>query len=138
MVHGLKCNPCKTQVSHLSQSPSSTCSGLIHCGFCGQPLPFIDTVLHHLLQYNLSDAEDFNSKLHNMVRKANCLLATFTRVGPFILTHLHARNLGLLLNGASLSLWKGVLVKAFQEVLSHVELHKLSYWPTDWYVFHYK
>ena len=40
------------------------------------------------LHYNLSDAEDINSKLRDMLRKADCLLATFPRVGPFILTHL--------------------------------------------------
>ena len=62
---------------------SSTCSA--HIYFCGQLLPFLDTVSHlgHLLCYNLNDTEDVNS---NVVRSANCLLATFPRVGPFILT----------------------------------------------------
>ena len=58
--------------------------------FCGQQLSFLDTVTHlgHLLHYDLSDVPDVNCKLRDMVRKANCLLASFPRVGPTVLTHL--------------------------------------------------
>jgi len=78
----LRFNPSKTQLICFSHSPSSSCSA--HIYFCGQLLPFLDTVSHlgHLLHYDLNDTEDVNSKLHDMVRKANCLLATFPRVGP--------------------------------------------------------
>jgi len=86
--HSLRFNPSKTQLIHFSHSPSSSCSAQIY--FCGQLLPFLDTVSHlgHLLHYDLNDTEDANSQLHDVVRKANCLLATFPRVGPFILTRL--------------------------------------------------
>ena len=81
--HSLRFNPSKTQLIRFSRSPSSSCSARIY--FCGQLLPFLDTVSHlgHLLHYDLNDTEDVNSKLRDMVRKANCLLATFPRVGPF-------------------------------------------------------
>ena len=84
----LRFNPSKTQLIRFSRSPSSSCSAWIY--FCGQLLPFIDTVSHlsHLLHYDLNDTEDVISKLHDVIRKANCLLATFPRVGPFILTRL--------------------------------------------------
>jgi len=86
--HSLRFNPSKTQLIRFSRSPSSSCSARIY--FCGQLLPFLDTVSHlgHLLHYDLNDTEDVNSKLRDMVRKANCLLATFPRVSPFILTRL--------------------------------------------------
>ena len=78
----------KTQLIHFSHSLSSSCSACIY--FCDHLLPFLDTISHlgHLLHYDLNDTEDVNSKLRDMVRKANCLLANFPRVGPFILTHL--------------------------------------------------
>ena len=82
--HGLKFNPSKTQLIRFSSYPSSSCSVSFH--FCGQQLPFLDTVSHlgHLLHYNLSDVQDINVKLCDMVRKANCLTASFPRVGPYI------------------------------------------------------
>ena len=82
-----KFNPSKTRLLCFSCSTSSMCSACIH--FCGQLLPFLGTFSHlgDLLHYNFSDAEDINS---DIVRKANCLLGTYTfpRVGPFILTRL--------------------------------------------------
>ena len=37
--------------------------------FCGQQLVFVDTVTHlgHLIHHDLSDAEDVNRKLRDMV-----------------------------------------------------------------------
>ena len=87
-IRGLKFNPSKTQLIRFSPFPSSCCSACFY--FCGQQLPFLDTVSHlgHLLHHNLSDVQDINFKLRDMVRKANCLFATFPRVGPYILTRL--------------------------------------------------
>ena len=81
-IHGLKFNPSKTQLIRFSPFPSSCCSACFY--FCGQQLPFLDAVSHlgHLLHHNLSDVQDINFKLRDMVRKANCLFATFPRVGP--------------------------------------------------------
>ena len=85
---GLQFNPSKTQLIRFSWSSSSSCTARFN--FCGQQLSFLDTVTHlgHLLHYNLSDVPDINHKLRNMVKKANCLLASFPRVGPIILTRL--------------------------------------------------
>ena len=82
---GLRFNPSKTQLIRFSRSLSSSCSARFN--FCDQQLSFTDTVTHlgHILQYNLSDGD---AKLHDMVRKANCLLASFLRVGPLVLTRL--------------------------------------------------
>ena len=44
--------------------------------------------LGHLLSYNLDDLPDVNSKLRDMIRKANCLFASFPGVGPAILSRL--------------------------------------------------
>jgi len=51
---------------------------------CGQLLPFLDTVSHlgHLLHYDLNDTEDVNSKLSDMVRKANCYLLLSQELVP--------------------------------------------------------
>ena len=78
-------NPSKTQLIRFSRSPSSTCTACFV--FCGQHLSFLDTVTHlgHLLHYNLSDAPDINHKLRDMVKKANCLLASFLRLVPLFL-----------------------------------------------------
>ncbi len=78
--HGLSFNASKTQLIRFSSSPSSSCAA--HIYFCGIELPFLDTVLHlgHLLHYNLSDTPDINLKLKDMVRKANCLFASFPGV----------------------------------------------------------
>ena len=85
---GLRFNPSKTQLIRFSWSSSSSCKASFT--FCGQQLSFVDTVTHlgHLLHYNLSDVPEINQKLRDMVKKANCLLASFPRVGPFILTRL--------------------------------------------------
>ena len=85
---GLRFNPSKTQLIRFPRSPSSCCS--IQFFFCGQLLQFSDTVMHlgHQLLYNLSDSQDILLRMRDMVRKANCLFATFPRVGPFILTRL--------------------------------------------------
>ena len=87
-TRGLRFNPSKTQLIRFSRSPSSTCTACFI--FCGQQLSFLDTVTHlgHLLHYNLSDAPDINHKLRDMVKKANCLLASFPKAGPTILTRL--------------------------------------------------
>ena len=83
---GLQFNPSKTQLIRFSWS-SSSCTARFN--FCSQQLSFSDTVTHlgHL-HYNLSDVPDINHKLRDMVKKANCLLASFPRVGPIILTRL--------------------------------------------------
>ena len=56
--------------------------------FCGQQLIFVDMVTHlwHRIHYDLSDAQDINQKLHDMVEKASCVLASLPHVGPVILT----------------------------------------------------
>ena len=81
----LKFNPSKTQLICFSSFPSSCCSAWFY--FCGQQLPFLDTVSHlgHLLHHNLSDVQDISFKLRDIVRKANCPFATFRRVSPHIL-----------------------------------------------------
>ena len=85
---GLRFNPSKTQLIRFSNSQSSNCHA--HIFFCGQLLPFVDSVTHlgHVLNYNLSDTPDITCKLRDMVRKANYVLATFPFVGPHILTKL--------------------------------------------------
>ncbi len=79
---GLRFNAAKTRFSRF---PSTACSARFHLG--GHQLPFLDTVTHlgHLLQYNLNDT---HQKLRDMVKKANCIFASFPRVGPAILTRL--------------------------------------------------
>ena len=66
IVHGLKFNPSKMQLIRFCSYPSSSCSASFY--FCGQQLPFLDTVSHlgHLLHYNLSDVQDINFKLPDM------------------------------------------------------------------------
>ena len=56
--------------------------------FCGQQLSFVDTVTHlgHLIHYDLSDIPNINHKLRDMVKKANCLFASFPHGGPVVLT----------------------------------------------------
>ncbi len=82
-------NPTKTQLIRFSIPDSIF---LLYGLFtlCDHQLSFLDTVMHlrHLLHYNLSDVPDVNQKLCDMVKKANCLLASFPRVSPAILTHL--------------------------------------------------
>ena len=83
---GLKFNPSKTQ---LIRSPSST--ALLTFIFVSSYFPFSTpscTSATFFTIISVTLIEDVNSKLHDMVRKANCLLATFPRVGPSILTHL--------------------------------------------------
>ena len=84
-ICGLKFNLSKTQLIRFSSLPSSCCSACFY--FCGQQLSFLDTVSHlgHL-HHNLSNVQDIIFKLRDIVRKANCLFATFPRVGPYILT----------------------------------------------------
>ena len=86
--HGLRFNPSKMQLIRFSWSSSSSCKASFT--FCGQQLSFVDTVTHlgHLLHYNLSDVPDINHRLRDMVKKANCLVAFFPCVGPFLLTRL--------------------------------------------------
>ena len=99
---GLRFNATETQLIRFSSVPSSSCSAEIT--FCGQQLPFVDTVTHlgHLLRYDLNDNEDINDKLRSMVRKANCLFASFPRVGSPILSRLF-QSYCLSLYGSSIS-----------------------------------
>ena len=98
---GLRFNATKTQLIRFSSVPSSSCSAEIT--FCGQQLPFVDTVTHlgHLLRYDLNDNDDINDKLRSMVRKANCLFASFPRVRSPILSRLF-QSYCLSLYGSSL------------------------------------
>ena len=91
----------KTQLIRFTSSSPSSCTAHLHLD--GYELPFRDTVRHlgHILQYNLSDLPDVNLKLKDMVAKANCLFASFPRVGPSVLTHLF-RFYCLSLHGSSL------------------------------------
>ena len=79
---GLRFNASKTQLIRFSSFSSSSCSSSFY--LCGQQLPFLDTVTHlgHFLHYNLSD------KMRSMIRKANCLFASFPRVGSPVLSRL--------------------------------------------------
>ena len=97
----LRFNATKTQLIRFSSVPSSSCSAEIT--FCGQQLPFVDTVtqLGHLLWYDLNDNEDINDKFCSMVRKANCLFASFPLVGSPILSRLF-QSYCLSLYGSSL------------------------------------
>ena len=91
LSYGLRFNATKTQLIRFSTSPSSPCSAQFKFIFaCGQQLPFLDTVSHlgHLLYYNLCDVPDVCQKLHDIVKKANCVITSFPGVGPFILTRL--------------------------------------------------
>ena len=101
LLRGLRFNSSKTQLIRFSSSSSSSCTAHLH--LCGHELPFRDTVMHlgHILQYNLSDLPDVNLKLKDMVAKANCLFASFPRVGPSVLTHLF-RSYCLSLHGSCL------------------------------------
>ena len=89
--HSLRFNPTKTQLIRFSWSPSSSC--MAYFTLCGQQLSFVDTITHlgHLIHYNLSDVPDINHKLRDMVKKANCLLASFPRVGTNINSYIVAR-----------------------------------------------
>ena len=88
LERGLHFNASKTQLIRFSSSPSSACAARFH--LCGSELPFLDSVVHlgHLISYNLDDSPDVNSKLRDMIRKANCLLASFPGIGPAILSRL--------------------------------------------------
>ena len=88
LERGLCFNASKTQLIRFSFSLSSACAARFH--LCGYELPFLDSVVHlgHLLSHNLCDTPDVNSKLRDMIRKANCLFASFPGVGPSILSRL--------------------------------------------------
>ena len=88
LERGLHFNASKTQLIRFSSSPSSACAARFHLS--GSELPLLDSVVHlgHLLSYNLDDLPDVNSKLRDMIRKANCLFASFSGVGPAILSRL--------------------------------------------------
>ena len=60
---------------------------LCSISFCAERLPFLDTVSHlgHLLHYNLCNVQDVDQKLCDMVKKANCVIASFPGIDPFIL-----------------------------------------------------
>ena len=80
-----KFKPSKIPLLTFSCSPSSTCSTCIHS--CGQPLPFLAPF--HILATFITISVMLRISIPNsVIRKADCLLATFPRVGPFILTHL--------------------------------------------------
>ncbi len=66
---GLSFNASKSQLIRFSSSLSSSCAA--HIYFCGIELPFLDTVMH------LGHLHYINLKLKDMVRKANCLFASF-------------------------------------------------------------
>ena len=120
---GLRFNATKTQLIRFSSVPSSSCSAEIT--FCGQQLPFVDTVTHlgHLLRYDLNDNEDINDKLRSMVRKANCLFASFPRVGSPILSRLF-QSYCLSLYGSSLWSLSSPLLRnievAFNKILRRI------------------
>lgn len=84
--------------------------------FRGQQLSFLNTVTHlgHLLHYNLSDVPDICHKLRNMVKKANCVLASFPRVGPTILMRLFQTYCP--------SLYGSALWSLSCSALSHIEI----------------
>ena len=105
-ICGLKFNPSKTQLVRFSPYSSSCCSASFY--FCGQQLPFLNTVSHlgHLLHHNLSDVQDINFKLRDIVRKANCLFATFPRVGPYILIRLFQSYMALVFGHSHPLLYK--------------------------------
>ena len=100
---GLRFNPAKTQLIRFSYSPSTKCNAQF--SFCGHSLSFVDTVTHLgiLLHYNLSDEQDITMKIRDLVKKSNCLFASFPSVGPFVLTKLF-QSYCLSLYGCSL--WK--------------------------------
>ena len=99
--HGLKFNASKTQLIRFGSMPSSDCKATVY--FCGSELQFVNTVTHlgHVLAYNLSDSTDIVLKTRDMVKKANCLLCSFTGADPATLTHLF-RSFCLSLHGAAL------------------------------------
>jgi len=78
LEHGLRFNAAKTQLIHFDCAKLSLHSD--HFVLCGSSLPFADCVLHlgHTLRYDLSDSDDINGKTHDMIRKANCRLNTFS------------------------------------------------------------
>ena len=99
--HGLKFNASKIQLIRFGSMPSSDYKATVY--FCGSELQFVNTVTHlgHVLAYNLSDSTDIVLKTRDMVKKANCLLCSFTGADPATLTHLF-RSFCLSLHGAAL------------------------------------
>ncbi len=98
---GLHFNAAKTQLICFFSMSSSSCS--VQLSFGGERLTFVDSVPHlgHIMSYNLVVTEDIMQKMRGMVRKANCLLASFPRVGSPILSHLF-QSYCLSLYGSSL------------------------------------
>ena len=99
--HGLKFNGSKTQLIRFGRVPSCDCQATV--SFSGTHLNFVNTVAHlgHVLTYDLSDSADITSKTRDMIKKANCVLFSFTGVDPVILTRLFS-SFCLSLYGAAL------------------------------------
>ncbi len=76
--HGLRFNAAKTQLMCFGRAKSSQRTD--HFVLCGTRLPFVDSVVHigHTLRYDLSDSDDFICRTRDMIKKANCMLHTFS------------------------------------------------------------
>ena len=78
LSHGLRFNPTKTQLIRFGRMKSSLCSD--HFELCGARLTFSDSVTHlgHKLTYDLSDSCDILHCTQDLIKKANCMLYTFS------------------------------------------------------------
>jgi len=78
LSHGLRFNPSKTQLIRFGRMKSSLCSD--HFELCGSRLSFSDSVTHlgHKLTYDLSDSNDILRCTQDLIKKANCMLYTFS------------------------------------------------------------
>ena len=77
-------NASKAQYIRLGTQPSHFCPAII--SFSAVSLPFTDTVvqLGHILSFDNSDTADILFKAHDLVRKANLMLHTFSAADPLV------------------------------------------------------
>ena len=87
--HGLRFNSAKTQLIRFGRCQSSVCTDCFL--FCGEPLRFLDSVIHlgHTLRHDLGDDDDIVLRTRDMIRKANCIMRTFQDVDSIAMTHLY-------------------------------------------------
>ena len=81
---GLSFKASKTLLICFGTQPSHLCPAII--SFSGVSLPFMDTVVHlgHILSFDNSDTADILFKAHDLVRKANLMLHTFSAADPLV------------------------------------------------------
>ena len=128
--YGLRFNPTKTQLicftrSHSHPPPHTPLK------FGGVPLFYKDAVSHlgHILSHDLSDSADIIRATRDMVRKANCLLTTFSCADSLVTTHLF-RSFCLSLYGASLWRSSSKALKSLEVSFNKI-LRRIWHLPPD-------